>query len=170
MLVRRNRLRTPQDQLVRRIVRDFVHTAIARAKPALEQYIDQHLRYPEPFPFTLTDTVAALHELQSVQVTPRFPADYPLVDVTIMVRDLLTAETRRCDEELGATAHVCRGCRGASPWDGTGGWVRNTPSGGAPHGMAGLSACAAGRVVNSGYPLGRAIFALGPARPSEAQI
>lgn len=87
--------------LMRRIVRDFVHTAVTRARPALEKYIGQHLRYPEPFPFTLTGTTAALHELRSVQVTPRFLADYPLVDVTVTARVLLTAETRRRDVDLG---------------------------------------------------------------------
>lgn len=86
---------------MRRIVRDFIHTAIARTKPALEEYIGQHLRYPEPFPFTLTDTVAALQELRGVHVTPRYAGDYPPVDVTITMHVLLTAKTRRRDVDLG---------------------------------------------------------------------
>ena len=86
---------------MRHIIRDFVHTAITRAKPALEEYIGHHLRYPEPFPFALTDTVAALQELRGVHVTPRWPADYPPVDVTITAYVLLTARTRRRNEDLG---------------------------------------------------------------------
>ena len=86
---------------MRRIVRDFIHTAIVRAQPAIEQYVGQHIRYPEPFPFTLTDTVAALQELRDVHVTPRWSGDYPPVDVIITAHVLLTAKTRRRDAELG---------------------------------------------------------------------
>jgi hypothetical protein len=86
---------------MRRIVRDFIHTAIARAQPAIEEFVGQQIRYPEPFPFTLTDTVAALQELRDVQVTPRWPGDYPPVDLTIRMHVLLTAKTRRRDENLG---------------------------------------------------------------------
>ena len=85
---------------MRRIVRDFIHRAIARGKPVLEEYVGQHLRYPEPFPFTLTDTVAALQELRDVHVSPRWSGDYPPVDVIITAHLLLTAKTRRRDEEL----------------------------------------------------------------------
>jgi hypothetical protein len=86
---------------VRRIVRNFIHSAIVRAQPTLEEYIGQRLLYPEPFPFTLTDTVASLQELRGVQVTPRWHGDYPPVDVTIRMHILLTAKTRRRDEDLG---------------------------------------------------------------------
>ena len=86
---------------MRRIVRDFIHAAIARSKPAIEEYIGQHLRYPEPFPFTLTEAVATFQELRSVHVAPRWSGDYPPVDVIITARILLTAKTRRRDEELG---------------------------------------------------------------------
>jgi hypothetical protein len=46
-------------------VAEFIHTAIDRAKPALEEYIGQYLRYLEPFPFTLTDAVAALRNSEA---------------------------------------------------------------------------------------------------------
>ena len=97
----RNGSQGAQAQAVRRIVRDFIHTAIIRAQPTLEEYIGQHLLYPEPFPFTLTDTVAVLQELRSVHIAPRWPGDYPPVDVIITAHALLTAKTRRRDEELG---------------------------------------------------------------------
>ena len=86
---------------MRRIVRDFIHTAIVRAQPAIEQYVGQHIRYPEPFPFTLADTVAALQELRDVHVTPRWSGDYPPVDVTIAARVMLTAKTRQRGADLG---------------------------------------------------------------------
>jgi hypothetical protein len=86
---------------VRRIVRDFIHSAIVRAQPTLEEYIGQRLLYPELFPFTLTDTVAALQELRDVHVTPRWSGDYPPVDVIITAHVLLTAKTYRRDAELG---------------------------------------------------------------------
>lgn len=86
---------------MRRIAPDFVDTAIARSKPALEEYIGQHLRCPEPFPFALTDTVAALKELRGIHVNPRCPEDYPPVDITISMHVLPTAKARRRDEDLG---------------------------------------------------------------------
>lgn len=81
-------------------------TAIIRAQPAIEEYVGQHLRYPEPFLFTLIDTIAALQELRDVHVTARWSGDYPPVDVVITAQVLLTAKTRRRDEELGLRTFV----------------------------------------------------------------
>jgi hypothetical protein len=39
-----------QGSLIRRIVRDFITAAIDREKPHLEQFIAEHLRYPDAFP------------------------------------------------------------------------------------------------------------------------
>src|SRR6516165_5815999 len=42
----RNRLHGPQAQLGRRIVRDFIYTAIAPAQPAIEEYVGQQPTHP----------------------------------------------------------------------------------------------------------------------------
>lgn len=86
---------------MRRVVREYIAAPIDRAKLDLEGYIAQHLRYPEAFPFSLSDPVALIREIRQVKITPRFRADYPPVDVIITMQVALTGKARKRDVELG---------------------------------------------------------------------
>lgn len=86
---------------MRRVVQEYVAASISRAKPDLESYIAQHLRYPEPFPLSFNDPVASIQEIRQVKITPRFRADYPPVDIIATVRVSMTAKMRRREVELG---------------------------------------------------------------------
>jgi hypothetical protein len=90
-----------QPRPMRRVVHDYIAASVSRAKPDLERYIAQHLHYPEPFPFALTDPSASILELRGVKITPRFRADYPPVDISLAIHVSMTARTRKADADLG---------------------------------------------------------------------
>ncbi|HEV2356233.1 MAG TPA: hypothetical protein VGZ23_01255 [bacterium] len=86
---------------MRRIVCDFIAAAIDRTRPELEQFIAGHLECPEAVPLIFTDPKASIREIREVKVEPRFPADYPSVDVVAAMSVSLTARTRQRGLNLG---------------------------------------------------------------------
>lgn len=86
---------------MRRIVRDYIAAAIDRARPDFERYIVSHLQCPASVPLVFTDSVASIREIRNLKVTPRFPGDYPAVDVVVALRVSLTARTRRRGVDVG---------------------------------------------------------------------
>lgn len=86
---------------MRRIVRDYVAAAVDRARPELERHIARHLVCSEPFPFTLAERLASIHETRRLKITPRFRADFPPVDVVAVVRVSVTAGMRQRGADVG---------------------------------------------------------------------
>jgi DNA-binding transcriptional LysR family regulator len=86
---------------VRRIVHDYVLAALDRQKPQLEHHIADRLVYPESSHRVLTDPAASIREIRRLKIAPRFRADYPPVDVTVVMRVAMTAHTRDRGADIG---------------------------------------------------------------------
>jgi DNA-binding transcriptional LysR family regulator len=86
---------------VRRVVYDYVLATLDRLKLQLERYVAEHLVYPESSHRVLTDPAASIREIRRLKIAPRFPADYPPVDVTVVMRVVMTAHTRDRGADIG---------------------------------------------------------------------
>lgn len=86
---------------MRRVVHEYIVTSVNRAKPVLERYIAEHLYYPEPFPFSLSAPAASILEIRRLKITPRVRADYPPVDVTLVIRVSMSARAQKHGVDLG---------------------------------------------------------------------
>ena len=62
---------------MRRFVRDRTATALEREKAALEEYIAEHLKYPEAFPYHFAHAAVSIFEFPKVKVAALAKADYP---------------------------------------------------------------------------------------------
>jgi hypothetical protein len=80
---------------VRRIVRNYIATAVDRRKPELERFIAGHLECPESVPLIFADRLAAIREIRGLKIRPRYRADFPEVDVAVAMQVSTMARTRR---------------------------------------------------------------------------
>ena len=53
---------------MRRLVRDRVAAALGRTRPALEEYIAEHLQYPEGFPYNFAPAAVLIREVRMLKV------------------------------------------------------------------------------------------------------
>lgn len=86
---------------MRRIIRHRVAASIEQGKPQLNDYIARSLQFPEAFPYLIHDPVASIREVRKLQITPRFEANYPPVEVLVTVWVSLAARTRQRDGGIG---------------------------------------------------------------------
>lgn len=106
---------------VRRAVRDYVLAGLDRLTPQLEQYIAEHVTFPESSRRACTDPVAAIREIRRLKIAPRFRADFPPADVTVVMRVAITAHTRDRGIDIGVrTTTVDVELRAVGTAEGTG--------------------------------------------------
>jgi hypothetical protein len=87
---------------MRRIVRDRVAEPIEQTKPQMEDFIAQRLQYPAAFPYALREEVAHVREVRKLRITPLFKADYPPVEIVVLLRASLVASTSKQDNDFGS--------------------------------------------------------------------
>ena len=91
VFVRQERLRrTSKRAPMRRFVRDRVAAALERAKLEIEEYVAEHLQYPEAFPFPVADAAVWIREVARFRIAAIAGADYPPVTVEVLLRAWLT--------------------------------------------------------------------------------
>ena len=71
----------------RRVIRS---NALGRAKPELDEYITEHLKYPEAFPYRLALAAVLIREIRTLKVAPLAKADYPPVQIQVRLKAWLS--------------------------------------------------------------------------------
>jgi hypothetical protein len=107
---------------VRRIVRDRVAASIEREKARLEEYVAQRLQYLDGFPYALNDPVISIREVRSLKLKPLARADYPPLDIEVILFGSLAAGVRNNPKDLGPSVFgidVQLNARGTVRGDGT---------------------------------------------------
>jgi len=80
---------------MRRIVRDYIASALDRQRGELDRFIAEHILYPDAFPLVLAGPVVADSEIAHLKIVPRYRADFPEIEVTALLRAAVTADSRR---------------------------------------------------------------------------
>jgi len=107
---------------VRRNVRHRVALSLEHAKPLLEEYMSERLRYPEGFPYRFSWPVLSIREVRELKIAPFAKADHPPVRIEALIKASLASRVSQVRDGYGPgvlDVDVQLTARGAARADGT---------------------------------------------------
>ncbi len=80
---------------MRRFVKDRIANALEQGKPSLEEYIAQHLRYPEGFPYNFALAAVLIRDVRQLKLAALAKAELPPVRVEAVLKVWLANRAAR---------------------------------------------------------------------------